>query len=76
MTSCDACVTITSLRASSRSVMTPAKSPNSMKGRKVASARRPTATGSSVSWSMNQPSAKRCIHEPTWETAWPAKKRR
>jgi hypothetical protein len=36
----------------------------------------PTSNGECVSWSTNQPSAMRCIHEPDCETAWPAKKRR
>ena len=63
-------------RASSRSVNTPANSPNSVNGRNVASAITPTANAECVSWKTNQPSAIRCIHEPTCDTAWPPKKRR
>ncbi len=36
----------------------------------------PTANAEWVSWSTNQPSAIRCIHEPVCEIAWPAKKSR
>ena len=71
-----ACVAITVRRASSRSASTPANRPKSVNGRNVASAITPTANAEWVSWKTNQPSAMRCIHEPIWETVWPAKKRR
>ena len=77
VTSWPICVPITSRRASSRSVSTPAKSPKSVNGRNCASAMIPTANGSPcVSWRTNQLSAIRCIQEPVWEMAWPAKKSR
>ncbi len=47
-----------------------------MNGRNWASAIRPTENGEWVIWRTNQPSAIRCIHEPVWETVWPAKKSR
>jgi hypothetical protein len=47
-----------------------------MYGANWANAITPTSNGECVSWRMNQPSAIRCIQEPVWETACPAKKRR
>ena len=50
VTSWPACVAITVRRASSRSARTPANRPNTVNGRKVASAITPTANAEWVSW--------------------------
>ena len=75
--SCETCVQTTRRRASSRSVKTPAKSPNRLNGRNCATAMIPTANESPcVSWRTNQLSAIRCIHDPDCEIACPKKKSR
>ena len=67
------CVTVSSVRLSSRSASRPPQAPNSSIGRNCSPAVIPTAAPLPVSCTISHISATICIQLPEIETTWPAK---
>jgi len=67
---------MTSLRLSTRSTITPAKSANSVNGPNRATESSPSASGECVRLRTSQYIAMFCIHVPLTDTTWPPKNSR